>query len=81
MIVDKDDGVDLADVTLENPAFTGRPLRRVRLPGNALVMGIHRKGEIVAPHGDTVLKRRDTLLLVGSPDALKEARSLLNGRQ
>ncbi len=79
MLVDKSDDVDLADVPLGNSALEGQPLRRVRLPGNALVLGIQRQGEVVVPHGDTVLKRKDILVLVGSPEALKQARNWLNG--
>ena len=79
MLADKDDDVDMADVKLSNPQMINLPLRRVRLPGNALVLGIRRQGEMVVPHGDTVLKRRDTLILVGSPDSLLEARRCLDG--
>jgi Kef-type K+ transport system membrane component KefB/Trk K+ transport system NAD-binding subunit len=78
MLLDKADDVDLMDVPLGNPGLVGRPLRQVRLPGNALVIGIQREGEVVVPHGDTVLKRGDTLVLVGSPESLREARLTLD---
>jgi len=77
MMVDKSDHVDLVDAPLKNPAFVGQALRKVRLPGNALVLGIKRDGEIVVPHGDTVLQLQDILMLVGSPDSLVEARRSL----
>jgi Kef-type K+ transport system membrane component KefB/Trk K+ transport system NAD-binding subunit len=73
MLMDKTDDVELADVPLRNQALAGRSLRQVRLPGNVLVMGIRRQGEVLVPHGDTVLRRGDTMMLVGSPDSLREA--------
>jgi Kef-type K+ transport system membrane component KefB/Trk K+ transport system NAD-binding subunit len=77
MMVDKSDDVDLVDAPLTNSTLVGRALRKVRLPGNALVLGIQRDGEVMVPHGDTVLQRRDLLMLVGSPDSLLEARRFL----
>ncbi len=44
----------------------------------ALVVGVHREGEVLMPHGDTVLRLRDTLVLVGDPEALRAARRQLN---
>lgn len=79
MLMDKEDNVDIVDVPLWNEAIAGQPLRRVRLPGNALVLGVHRQGEVVVPHGDTVVKRGDILVLLGSSDALREARLSLGG--
>lgn len=77
MMLDKSDDVDLVDAPLTNRTLVGRPLRKIRLPGNALVLGIQRDGEVMVPHGDTVLQRRDLLMLVGSPDSLLEARHFL----
>jgi Trk K+ transport system NAD-binding subunit len=61
------------EAVLANPHLDGRPLRRVRLPGNVLVLGLCRDGDILAPYGDTVLRRGDVLMLVGHPDELHQA--------
>jgi Trk K+ transport system NAD-binding subunit len=79
MLAEQSDDVEFLDVPLRNHTLAGRPLRQVRLPGNALVMGIQRQGEIVIPHGDSVLLLEDVLLLVGSPNALADSMNLLNG--
>jgi Trk K+ transport system NAD-binding subunit len=79
MLLNKSDDIDVMDVSLRNPALAGRPLRHIRLPGNALVLGMRRQGDIVVPHGDTVLQRGDILMLVGSPDALRQSRWQLEG--
>jgi Kef-type K+ transport system membrane component KefB/Trk K+ transport system NAD-binding subunit len=78
MLMDQEDDVEIVDVPLRNRELDGRLLRRVRLPGDALVLGIQRNGEFVVPHGDTVLRSGDTLVLVGRPEALREARGWLD---
>ena len=78
MLTDKKDNVDLADVYLKNTRFYGLSLRRIKLSGDALVIGIQRQGEMVVPHGDTTLKRGDVLVLIGSPESLQQSRKLLN---
>lgn len=74
------DGIEARDIRLENNSLVGLPLRHVRLPGNALVIGIQRGGEVIVPHGDTVLNQDDNILLVGSASCLAEASAMLNGR-
>jgi Kef-type K+ transport system membrane component KefB/Trk K+ transport system NAD-binding subunit len=77
MLNDKSGAVELLDVPLSNAQLAGRRLRSIRLPGNALVLGVRRGDEFVVPHGDTVLEHGDMLMLVGSPDSLREARPWL----
>jgi Trk K+ transport system NAD-binding subunit len=78
VLMDKGDNVEVLDVPLENPVCFGRPLRQLRLPGDALVLGIQRQGEVLVPHGDTVLHRDDVLMLVGSPESLEEGKGWLS---
>ncbi len=74
MMMNQEDNVTIVDVPLRNEELAGRPLRRIKIAGNALVVGVHRAGEVMVPHGDTVVRLRDTLVLVGDPEALREAR-------
>ncbi len=78
MMMNQDDNVTMVDVPLRNDELTGHPLRRIKLPGDALIVGVQRSGEVLVPHGDTVLRRNDTLVLVGNPEALREARRQLD---
>lgn len=79
MLEDQEDDVQIGDVILRNESVAGNPLRKIRVPGNALVVGVRRRGEVMVPHGDTVLRIDDTLILVGSPEGLKEAARELGG--
>ena len=75
MLIDKSDEFDLREVPLRNRDLMDLPLRQVQLPGQALVLGIRRRGEdeMVVPHGDTVLRAADVLVLCGNPKALAAA--------
>ena len=77
MLADHGDSVEIGDVVMRNLMLDGRPLREIRFPGNALVMGLRREGEVLVPHGDTVLHLGDMVMLVGSPDSVKQAGALL----
>ena len=78
MMMNQEDNVTMVDITLHNPDLAGRPLRRIKVAGNALIVGVHRDGDVMVPHGDTVLRLRDILVLVGEPEALREARLQLD---
>jgi Kef-type K+ transport system membrane component KefB/Trk K+ transport system NAD-binding subunit len=81
MLTDRSDEFDLAEVPLHNPDFIDQPLRQVHLPGQALVLGVRRRGEgeVIVPHGDTVLRDGDVLMLCGNPKALAEASGWIAG--
>jgi len=81
-LVDQDDEFDLADAPLRNPALLDVPLRQIHLPPRSLVLGIRRRGEreVLVPHGDTVLREGDVLMLSGQPAALVEAVRFIGGR-
>ena len=48
-------------------------------PGDALVMGLRRRGEVLVPRGDTKLRQGDLLMLVGRTEALGRAMEKLGG--
>lgn len=78
MLADHADGVEVREIAMHNPRFNGRRLRHIRLPGDALVLGLRRDGEILVPHGDTKLRQGDLLMLVGHQDSLQQALIQLN---
>ena len=75
VLTERSDEFDLVDAPLGNPALLDVPLRQVHLRGQAVVLGVRRRGEgeVVVPHGDTILRAGDVLMLCGHPKALVEA--------
>ncbi len=67
----------MRQVQLNNRRFHNKALKDIRLPGDVLVVGLRRDNERLTPHGDTVLKLGDVLLMVGSPAFIEEAMALL----
>ena len=55
----------------------GRRIRDLRLPQRVLVLLVRRADEDVIPDGNTVIGRGDRLLLYGTTDTVREARSQL----
>lgn len=81
-LIDGSDEFDLGEAPLSNPDLFDVPLRQVHLPAKSLVLGIRRRGEheTLVPHGDTVLREGDVLMLSGHPQALIEAAHWISGR-
>ena len=68
-----DDTIEVAEVVLhEGSPAVGRALKDVRLPPESLVVGVVRRGEALVPRGDTVLERRDHVLLISGRQRISE---------
>ena len=72
------DDMEMCQVHLRNRHYCDKPLRRIQLPGDVLVVGVRRNSEHIIPHGNTTLRRNDILLLVGAPTLLQDAVSILS---
>jgi CPA2 family monovalent cation:H+ antiporter-2 len=77
MLANHSDGVEIREGVLNNPPLDGRSLRRIQLPGNVLILGLRRGDDVLIPHGDTVLRQGDVLMLVGHPGELHQAMAWL----
>ncbi len=77
LITRTDDDKEFAEVVVNEGHFAGQALRQLELPGDLLVLAVHRGGELVVPHGNTQLQRGDRLTVVGSLDAIDAVRRLL----
>jgi len=60
----------IVELPLYDSKYLGRPLRELHLPGDCLILSINRDGEYLIPHGDTILKREDTLTILGGEEFL-----------
>jgi Trk K+ transport system NAD-binding subunit/nucleotide-binding universal stress UspA family protein len=63
---------------LDGSPAAGRPLRHLH-PQQWLVAAVFRKGQLIVPHGDTVLEVDDRVLLVGEPDVLQNVGAFIRG--
>jgi len=55
----------------------GRRIRDLALPERVLVLLVQRNGEDLVPHGNSVLRRGDRMLLFGRTEAVSDARAQL----
>ncbi|CAA9445770.1 MAG: Trk potassium uptake system protein TrkA [uncultured Rubrobacteraceae bacterium] len=68
-----DKRIEVAEVILaEGSPAVGLALRDVRLPPQSLIVGVVRRGEALVPRGDTVLERRDHVLLISGGRRISE---------
>ena len=71
---------DNASVEIElapDAAVVNQTLSSLNMPKNALVLLIRRGGRFVMPRGDTELLAGDSLMLLGTPEAVREAEGML----
>ncbi|MEW6636903.1 MAG: Trk system potassium transporter TrkA [Actinomycetota bacterium] len=65
--------VEVAEVILdEGSPAVGRALKDVNLPEHSLIVGVVRKGRALVPRGNTVLERRDHVLLISGRQRIAE---------
>lgn len=53
-------------------SFAGKKLSEIQLPGSCLLTLIYRGRDVIIPHGDTILKPSDEILLVADADDINQ---------
>lgn len=71
-----DDSRDLCEIAIRNPEFLNKPLKEIDFPGDLLVVAVRKKGELIVPRGDTILRMGDHLTVLGSNDCVGNTRDL-----
>ena len=66
-----DEQQDVMDVELRDPTLAGVPLRNIRLPLDTIILSIHRRGQLIIPHGHTRLQLGDCITVLGPPANLE----------
>jgi Kef-type K+ transport system membrane component KefB/Trk K+ transport system NAD-binding subunit len=69
--------VQFGEIVMGNRRYAGVPLRRLGLPGSAVVLSIKRDHTVLVPHGDTTLQIGDRVALIGSPKSVNKAITML----
>jgi len=70
--------VEVGEVRFNNPTLAGVPMRKIRLPGNALILSIQRDESVSVPTSETILQLGDRIGLIGSPESVEQAISMLH---
>ncbi|QPC82186.1 cation:proton antiporter [Phototrophicus methaneseepsis] len=63
---------EVTQITIYDRAIDGLRLRDLRLPNDVLILEIIRDGISIVPDGLSILRVRDDVTLLGSPDSLTE---------
>lgn len=67
------------EVILKNSNYYNKPLSKLNLPGDCLILSIIRDYEKIIPHGNTVLRSGDLIMMVGAKEYVNKAGSILEG--
>jgi Trk K+ transport system NAD-binding subunit len=65
--------IEIRQIKLKSNRTVGFRVDDLQLPAGVSVMSIQRSGNTLVPDNDTLLRRNDTLTLVGSSQALKKS--------
>lgn len=77
LLTHTDDDKEIAMVFC-NEVNAGKRLQELQLPGNLLVVSVHRGTELLVPNGNSVLECGDQLTLMGSLEAVQAARIMFS---
>ena len=69
--------IEVSEVVIGNRDAVDTPLRKLRLPGDTLLLSIHRDDSVVVPDQDSTLRMGDRVGLIGSRSALDDAERYL----
>jgi trk system potassium uptake protein TrkA len=61
---------------LETSQLVGKPLREARLAGGIIVGAVVRKGEVIMPRGDTLIRGGDRVILAARKDMVRRVQQL-----
>ena len=78
LLLGRDPGREVAQVTITNPELNGVPLRDLRLPLDVLVLELRRGGSTVLAQGSTTFRVGDEVTVVAEGDSLDEVRLRLS---
>jgi trk system potassium uptake protein len=68
-----EESIEVAEVVLnEGSPAVGQALKDVNLPEGSLMVGVVRRGEALVPRGNTMLERRDHVLLISGQQRISQ---------
>jgi Kef-type K+ transport system membrane component KefB/Trk K+ transport system NAD-binding subunit len=79
VLVHEAENIEVTEIAVTNPNHAGKRLGELRLPGDTLILSLKRDDTVIVPDGDSVLKIRDQLGLIGSSASVEQAAAMLKG--
>jgi CIC family chloride channel protein len=74
--------VDVEEVEVRRGSpLAGKRVREITWPHESVVASLRRRGEVIIPHGDTILNAGDLLLIVAEGDAREEVKKMCQVRE
>jgi CPA2 family monovalent cation:H+ antiporter-2 len=71
--------IEVVEVQIGNPSITDVPLRKIRLPGDALIVSMSRDDTVMVPQGDSTFRLGDRVGLIGSSRFVERAAAKMRG--
>ena len=65
---------------METSPLVGAPIKDANLPAGVMLGAIVRQGEMVVPHGDTVVQANDRVVLFAAKDSIRKVENLFSVR-
>lgn len=78
MFSDREINKEIREIEVTNPQYAYSRLRELSLPGDVLVVALHRHGELIVPHGNTQIEIGDHLTLMGSLEHIEATMPIFN---
>ena len=78
MLADPHGASDIVQINVTNREVTGRRLDELDLPGDSIILLIHRGETAFVPHHDSTLEVDDIATVAGERDSVEEAAQILN---
>jgi Kef-type K+ transport system membrane component KefB len=73
LIADPAGESEIIEIPLRNTRFIGSAVQNIYLPGDAIILLIHRDEVSFVPHPSTVLERNDLITIAGDKESVEEA--------
>ncbi len=75
---ENNDNIDVIEIKIVSAGIVGVKLKRIKLPGDCLVLMVAREGKRIIPDGNTKLVKNDIIVMIGSKEYMHEAVGIFN---
>jgi len=70
--------LELVEIAVrEDSQIVGRKIKEIKLPRDVIIAAIHRGDRIIVPRGETVIKAKDRLAVLGKSESIRVLREIM----